>query len=332
MKIRIKFIAFLSLITFFTACNKGNSDKDPTDFVAKDTNGVVIDALSEQQPMTSILTVLDVTRNNSFVAFESEMKLEAPNYYVDGNSILFNSLGKIFKLKLYSDALPEEVDLGFNANCTNDHIVSPNGVFLGYTHQDLKTKVAKIYVVNIATSKSKQITKKGSSYLHGWSPDNKKLVYCSERKGEFEIYSIDIATQEETQLTDSRGVDDAPEYSPDGKYIYFSSDRSGTVQIWRIDKDGSNPVQITTDESKAHWFPHISPDGSKMVYLVYDKSIKGHPSNQKVEIRLMTMSDKKVRTLAKLIGGQSTINVNSWSPDSKKIAYIDYKPYKEELQ
>ena len=42
------------------------------------------------------------------------------------------------------------------------------------------------------------------------------------------------------------------------------------------------------------------------------------------------MDDKKVHVLAKLFGGQGTINVPSWSPDSKKPAFVSYELLPEE--
>src|SRR6202011_1401347 len=128
---------------------------------------------------------------------------------------------------------------------------------------------------------------------------------------------ISMATTggEETRLTTAVGLDDGPEYSPDGKYIYFNSERTGHMQIWRMRPDGSEQVQITDDEFN-NWFPHISPDGKWMVLLSYGKDVKGHPENKDVTLRIMSLADKKISVLAKLFGGQGTINVPSWSPDS----------------
>ena len=129
---------------------------------------------------------------------------------------------------------------------------------------------------------------------------------------------------DETRLTSAKGLDDGPEYSPDGNYIYFNSERSGSMQIWRMRADGSLPEQITSDEFN-NWFPHISPDGMWMVFLTYEKEVTGHPENKNVMLRLMSLEDKKVGVLAKLFGGQGTINVPSWSPDSKKVAFVSYE-------
>jgi Tol biopolymer transport system component len=129
---------------------------------------------------------------------------------------------------------------------------------------------------------------------------------------------------QETRLTTAKGLDDGPEYSPDGKYIYFNSVRTGKMQIWRMKPDGSDQEQVTNDEFN-NWFPHISPDGKLMAILTYGPDVTGHPENKDVMLRLMTLSDGKIRVLAKLFGGQGTINVPSWAPDSRRLAFVSYQ-------
>jgi len=128
------------------------------------------------------------------------------------------------------------------------------------------------------------------------------------------------------QLTDTEGLDDGPEYSHDGRCIYFNSERAGIMRIWRMDADGKNQTQITFDEEYADWFGHPSPDGKWIVFLSYDKDVEGHPPNKDVAIRIMPTSGGKPRILTKLFGGQGTINVPSWSPDSKHVAFVSYRP------
>jgi TolB protein len=310
-------------LALFSSCDEVGQDHDPSDFDSLDTLKNVSTG-TKNIPVKSILTVLDVKKGVSYVAFESEMFFEAPNMTDDGNSIIFNSNGRLHKLKLYTDGLPDEIRTGFATNCNNDHSVSKDGKWIAFSHQDPEKNISKIYTVSSNGGTPKLITQKGPSYLHGWHPNGQKLVYCAERKGEFDIYSIDIDGKNETRLTSSKGLDDGPEYSPDGKYIYYNSERAGLMQIWRMDADGKNQVQVTNDEFN-YWFPHISPDGTKMVFLSYDKSVKGHPANKFVEIKMHTFATGETKTIQKLFGGQGTINVNSWSPDSKKIAFVQYE-------
>jgi len=170
----------------------------------------------------------------------------------------------------------------------------------------------------------KQITPVGPSYLHGWSPDKKFLVYTAERgDGNLDVYRIPSTGGQEVRLTNTAGLDDGPEYSPDGKYIYFNSVRSGTMQIWRMNSDGTNQVQITSDEFN-NWFPHISPDGKWIQFLSFSKDVKpdDHPFYKHVYLRIMPVGYGQPKVIAYLYGGQGSINTPSWSPDSKKIAFV----------
>jgi Tol biopolymer transport system component len=162
------------------------------------------------------------------------------------------------------------------------------------------------------------------SYWHGWSPDGKTLAYCGERNGEYDIYTIPTEGGEEKRLTTSPGLDDGPDYSPDGQTIYFNSVRTGTMQIWRMKADGSDQQQVTSDQYN-NWFPHPSPDGKWIVLLSYEKGVTGHPANKDVMLRMMPAGGGEIQVLAKLFGGQGTINVPSWSPDSRNVAFVSYR-------
>ncbi|MCH8296369.1 TolB family protein, partial [Candidatus Poribacteria bacterium] len=142
--------------------------------------------------------------------------------------------------------------------------------------------------------------------------------------GEYDIYTIPADGGEETQLTTAIGLDDGPDYSPDGKFIYFNSVRTGLMQIWRMNTDGSDQQQITSDDYN-NWFPHPSPDGKWIVFLSYEKDVKEHPPNKDVMLRLMPTDMGEIQVLAKLFGGQGTINVPSWSPDSRHVAFVSYR-------
>src|SRR5262249_36447158 len=142
--------------------------------------------------------------------------------------------------------------------------------------------------------------------------------------GDYDIYTIPVEGGEEKRLTTAKGLDDGPDYSHDGKYIYFNSERTGLTQIWRMKTDGSEQTQITSDEYN-NWFAHPSPDGKWIVLLSYEKDVKGHPPNKDVMLRLMPTGGGEIQVLAKLFGGQGTINVPSWSPDSRQLAFVSYR-------
>jgi TolB protein len=181
-----------------------------------------------------------------------------------------------------------------------------------------------IYTVPVGAGTPKRITTLSPSYMHGWSPDGKDLIFTGGRNNEYDIYRIPAdGSGPEVNLTNSKGLDDGPEFTPDGKYIYFNSVRSGTMQVWRMKADGSAPEQITNDEYN-NWFPHISPDGRSIVIISFPRDVDptDHPYYKRVYLRLMPVAGGTPKVIAYVYGGQGTINVPSWSPDSTKLAFV----------
>lgn len=270
----------------------------------------------------STLETVDIDSADRRVAYLSQGRFEAPNWTHDGSAFLFNRDGHIERLAMNSDK-PVPIDTGFANRLNNDHGISPDSTQLAISDNSQADHESLVYIVPIAGGTPRRITQKSPSYWHGWSPDGKTLAFVGQRDGEFDIYTIPAAGGDETRLTTAKGLDDGPEYSADGKYIYFNSERTGHMQIWRMKPDGSQQEQVFSDDLN-NWFPHISPDGQWMVFLTYDASVTGHPENKGVTLRLMSLADKKISVLAKLFGGQGTINVPSWSPDSKQLAFVSY--------
>ncbi len=270
----------------------------------------------------STLETITVDSADRKVAYLATGRFEAPNWSRDGSYFLFNRDGHIERLAVNSDK-PVTTDTGFANRCNNDHGISPDATQLAISDNSQGDHESQVYIVPIAGGTPKRITQTSPSYWHGWSPDGKTLAFVGQRNGEFDIYAIPAAGGEETRLTTAKGLDDGPEYSPDGNYIYFNSERTGHMQIWRMKPDGSDQEQVFSDDLN-NWFPHISPDGEWMVFLTYEADVTGHPENKNVMLRLMSLSDKKITVLAKFFGGQGTINVPSWSPDSKQLAFVSY--------
>lgn len=277
-------------------------------------------AASTLYSMLEIIMVASTDRRAIYVAPE---RFEAPNWMPDGKTLLFNRNGRIEKISV-TGGTPQIMDTGFATRCNNDHGISPDGTQLVISDNSQEEHRSLVYIVPIGGGAPRRITQKSPSYWHGWSPDGKTLAFVGERNGDFDIYAIPTAGGEESQLTTAKGLDDGPEYTPDGKYIYFNSERTGHMQIWRMRADGSEQEQVTFGESN-DWFPHISPDGQQMVFLTYEASVKGHPENKDVMLRMMTLKDKKITVLAKLFGGQGTMNVPSWSPDGRQFAFVSYQ-------
>jgi TolB protein len=271
----------------------------------------------------STLETVAIATADRRVIYVAPGRFEAPNWTRDGAAFLFNGDGHILRLPV-SGTTPAVIDTGFANRCNNDHGISPDSKWLAISDQSQDDHRSLVYLVPIAGGTPRKITNNSPSYWHGWSPDGSTLAFVGQRNGDFDIYTIPIGGGQETRLTIAKGLDDGPEYSPDGKYIYFNSERTGIMQIWRMRADGSEQQQITSDDFN-NWFPHISPDGKWMVFLAYEKDVTGHPENKNVRLRLMSLEDKRISVLATLFGGQGTMNVPSWSPDSKQLAFVSYE-------
>jgi len=276
----------------------------------------------EDRIVESSLETISVETGQRRTVYRSCTHFEAPNWSIDGKYMLFNSGGKLFTIPA-SGGKPVQLDTGFADRCNNDHGFSPDGEHVAISHH--REGISLIYVLPVIGGSPRQVTELGPSYWHGWSPDGRTLAYCAERNGNYDIYTIPVEGGQENRLTNAEGLDDGPDYSPDGKYIYFNSERTGAMRIWRMDSDGANQVQVTNDEEYGDWFPHPSPDGKWVVFLSYDKNVKGHPANKDVALRIMPSSGGTLKVLTRLFGGQGTINVPSWSPDSKHIAFVSYR-------
>lgn len=271
----------------------------------------------------STLETVAIASKDRRVVLTTTNHIEAPNWMKDGTNLLFNGRGRIYRVP-FTGGEPVAIDTGFAIRCNNDHGLSPDGQWLAISDQTQEKRQSLIYTVPIGGGTPKRITMNAPSYWHGWSPDGKTLAFCGERNGEFDVYTISAEGGEEKRLTTASGLDDGPEYTADGQWIYFNSIRSGQMQIWRMHPDGSNEEQVTHDEFN-NWFAHPSPDGKWLVFLSYPLDVTGHPEGKDVSLRIMPLAGGKIEVLARLFGGQGTINVPSWSPDSKRVAFVSYQ-------
>jgi Tol biopolymer transport system component len=274
----------------------------------------------------SRLEILNVETGFREVIYETETHIEAPNWSRNGKFLIYNSAGKLYKFNL-KDSKISEINTGDIVANNNDHGISFDGKMLAISSSARveNGNSSIIFTVPINGGAPTRITPLGPSYWHGWSPDGKWLTYCAERNGNYDVYKIPAKGGNEIRLTTAEGLDDGPEFSPDGKYIYFNSTRTGMMQIWRMKPDGTAQEQITFDNFQ-NWFAHPSPDGKQMIIISYPPEVPAtsHPHNQRVMLRLLPVDGGKIKVAAFLYGGQGTINVPSWSPDSKRVAFVSY--------
>ena len=276
-----------------------------------------------QMYLGSNLEILDVETGKREIIYTAPTSIQAPNWTADGKILVYNGGGLIYTFDIATREA-KVLNTGEVKNNNNDHVISFNNKLLGLSSSVKELGGSIIYTVPLKGGTPKQITPKGPSYLHGWSPDGKDLVFCGSRDGKYDVYKVPAKGGDETRLTDAEGLDDGPEYSPDGKYIYFNSNRTGTMQIWRMKPDGKDQEAVTTGEFH-DWFAHISPDGKWIVFVSFLKEeVKpgDHPPYKHVYLRMMPSTGGQPKVIAYVYGGQGTINTPSWSPDNKKIAFI----------
>ncbi|MCW3090644.1 MAG: biopolymer transporter TolR [Ferruginibacter sp.] len=271
----------------------------------------------------SNIELLDVQSGKREIVYTSPKSLQAPNWTPDGKNLIYNSDGLMYRFDL-ANRKPSVLNTGDVKNNNNDHVLSFDGKMLGLSSGVQQLGGSIIYTVPVTGGVPKQITPKGPSYLHGWSVDGKNLVFTGQRNNEFDIYIVPSSGGKETKLTTATGLDDGPEFTPDGKYIYFNSNRTGTMQIWRMKADGSDQEAVTNGDFH-DWFPHISPDGKWIAFVSFLKEevpAGDHPFYKHVYLRLMPIAGGTPKVITYVYGGQGTMNTPSWSPDSKRIAFI----------
>ena len=301
-----------------------------------DSAGVVdLKNLPKAPEVISLLETVNVDTGERRVLKKFDYLIEAPNWTHDGKYLIYNSAGRIYRFDL-ATLESELIDTSICTRCNNDHVLSFDGRMLAVSHMEISEGFSsRIYVVPVEGGEAVQVSSLSPSFLHGISPDGKTFAYCGMRangadgsgRTSAEVYLVEMGSDDERQLTFDSPYSDGPEYTPDGKYIWYNSTKSGLMQLWRMDTDGKNQRQMTFDESNS-WFAHISPDGRRVAYITYKKGDVEpweHLANKDVELRLMSENGGDFHTVAKVFGGQGTLNVNSWSPDNETIAFVSYE-------
>ncbi len=285
------------------------------------------------QPTYSYLEIFDVETGTHRVVKSFPYVIEAPNWTPDGKWLIVNKDGRLFKLAPDGSTDLQEIVTGSIVQCNNDHVVTADGRWIGLSSNDpanVRSYNSYVYFVPFEGGEPRRITPLGPSYLHGISPDGKLAAYCAFRGPQMEqdVYVMPLKGGTEKRLTDAPGLDDGPEFSPDGKTIWFNSVRTGRMQVWKMKTNGKDQTQMTFDTDMNSWFPHISPDGKKVVYLAYhDYEVEpgSHIADLNVQLRMIPATGGEPRILLEFFGGQGSLNVNSWSPDSRQFAFVRYR-------
>ena len=288
----------------------------------------------------SKISIYDLETKSTRIVYAADKLWEAPNWSPDGKYLLANSGGVLYRFALGGDgpARPEKVNLD-SYECNNDHGISGDGKLLAFSATHAPSEESQVFLASSDGATPRLLTPNAPSYFHGWSPDGRWLAFVGERgDGHFNIFRVSVNGGSEQRLTFRPVYDDGPDYSPDGKWIYINSNRSGGWDIWRFPADGAGPddqkAERVTSDDLEDWFPHPSPDGKNLVFLSFPKGTPGHDVKTKVQLRTMPMPRSEqpvaaqhasIQVLREFFGGQGTINVNSWSPDSKKFAFVSYE-------
>lgn len=274
----------------------------------------------------SNLEVIEVSTGHRKILHSTTNAIQAPNWTPDGTHLIYNGGGLLYKYHI-SEGKISPFNTGFAIKNNNDHVLTFDGSLMGISNhnEEDNNQSTLYYLPSEGDSIPVRVTPSGAgdSYLHGWSPDNKKMIFTGHRKGQYDIYTTEIKTGIEQQLTDQKTLDDGAEYSPDGEYIFFNSVRSGKMKLWRMDTDGGNQVQLTGDEYN-DWFPHVSPDQKWIVFISFPKDIdpNDHPFYKQCYLRIMPFKGGTPKIIGYIYGGQGSINVPSWSPDSKSFSFV----------
>lgn len=283
----------------------------------------------------SEVSVYDLRTRSARVVYRGEGIWEAPNWSRDGSFLLVNSGGRLFRIALAGPLEPQPLAVDPSLGCNNDHDFSADGRWLAISASSSSSRQSQVYVANADGTGHRLVVAQAPSYFHGWSADSKYLAFVANRDGkQYDIYRAPAAGGDEERLTFDPADDDGPDYSPDGRWIYFNSNRGGGWNVWRMPAQGagagdSKAERITGDDLE-DWFPHPSPDGKSLVFLSFPHGTKGHNDRTlKVQLRLRPMPGERVdasrpESLLVLSGGQGTINVNSWAPDSTRFAFVSY--------
>jgi TolB protein len=291
--------------------------------------------VAQGQRFVSAITIHDLGTGTSTVVYQGDGIWEAPNWSRDGTFLLVNSNGALYRIPVDGSSAPTALAVDPSLRANNDHDFSPDGMRLAISATSPSSRQSQVYVADADGSDHRLVVAAAPSYFHGWSPDGRFLSFVANRDGkQYDVYRVPAGGGTEERLTVDPAQDDGPDYSPDGRWIYFNARRGVGWNIWRMPADGAGPgdekAQRITSDNLEDWFPHPSPDGKSLLFLSFPAGTEGHNERRlRVQLRRIPLPGEKVetvrpRTVVELTGGQGSINVNSWAPDSRRFAFVSY--------
>ncbi len=173
----------------------------------------------------SNLEILDVATGHTTIVHQYRGSFQAPNWTRDGKALIYAQEGRLYRFDL-SAHTAQVINTGFATSNNNDHVLSFDGRMLGISHHTAADSDASIiYTLPATGGTPRRVTAKGPSYLHGFSPDGRWLVYTGVRGDELDVYKIPVTGGDEIRLTSAPGLDDGPEFTPDGdRLLQFVAD------------------------------------------------------------------------------------------------------------
>lgn len=275
------------------------------------------------------IRVASAATGSSQVVFSTgKVLLEAPNWTADGTALILNGAGALWRFDLRSRSL-QRVQITGLPDLNNDHVLGPHAGQVYVSAND-----GHIYRANLGGGEAVRVTAEDGTFhfLHGVSPDGGELAFVGIDAGDFRrpgrLMTMPAQGGSASAVGTISGHSDGPEYSPDGEWLYFNTETfttaPGHAQIARVHVDGSG-IERLIDSGTVDWFPHVSPDGANAAYLQYPSGTLGHPADRPVRIVSARTDDWSTPLHSwKLTGGQGSLNVNSWAPDSTHFAYVAY--------
>ncbi|MEU2199504.1 biopolymer transporter Tol [Isoptericola sp. NPDC019482] len=257
-----------------------------------------------------------------------DVLLEAPNWAAD-DTLLLNGDGSLWRLPVDGTAAPTRVELEGLPPINNDHVLDRSRGLLYLSAND-----GHLYRAPVAGGPVERLTHDDDivHFLHGVSPDGARLAFVALPRDDLGAPGrLAVVPADGGPVTYPRagtGHLDGPEFSLDGRWIYVNSEhwaeRPGHAQLARVPATGGELERLVASDT-VDWFPHLSPDGAHAAYLSFPTGTVGHPADLEVEVRIVRTDDWST-TVARhaVLGGQGTLNVNSWSPRGDRLAFVAY--------